>query len=213
MDISVRLDQGPMSIEITADTEEDYESEVLNVLDFLEENSTRLEKFGLAEEFGEVEMSETGTDAKITQEWETDESEEGEEDPIAPLSERVGLPEDKLKELFDIDPEGEDIPLLIIDDAEVLGDSKVKRQRSAALMLLLVYEVCYGEERMGSSDLKDSLADSRIEETNLFQIYNGDGERYFDTRGRGPSATVGLKRPGRRQARKEIRNLIDRSGA
>lgn len=215
MEIRVKLQEGPITVEVFANEDEDYESEITGVLDLLDENVARLESYARSPEkanFGRIDSELDGVEANTEEEEikRVDESNVADDDsPLQPLSELVDVPISKLEGLIDVNPEAEEYPILYVEDLDLLGNSRVERQRRASLIILLSHRECYGEERMLSSDLKDSLVDSGVDEQSMFKMYQGKGERYFDTKGRGPSATLALKRPGRREAKKEIRNLID----
>lgn len=99
-------------------------------------------------------------------------------------------------------------PALYLPDTQLLGDTREERQRRAALILLYLWETCFGEDRVKSSTLKDALVQSGIDDSSLTNAYRGDADRYFDRNGRGRSATIGLTGPGTREGYQEITGLV-----
>ncbi|WP_440771249.1 hypothetical protein [Natronorubrum sp. DTA28] len=216
MDITVSLRHGPLNIEIEADTEEDYREEILGLAEFFNENGEQFEAFDLPTS-PEQEYTENGEGEaqQVTLDF-SDESSESEtattndpDGPLAPIAKDLRMDEGLLEEILDADPEGEKSPILLLNETNILGDLKKDRQATASLILLHVWKECNGEERVSSSDLKEALEDSGVSSSNMYNMYGGNGKRYFDTKGKGASATIALRRPGKRQAREEIKNLIE----
>lgn len=207
MEITVNLQYGPLDVEVHADGDEDYKSELLELLDLIKEHNDLL---------GEVhsnhgdkqgsEQVEERPEATLTQDWHSggDGSEE-----LEPLADFVRLPPEALSTIFDIDPMGEEVPVLQLEDVEKLGGKQRDKQRNASLMLLIAWEVCYDEDKVASSDLKDALGFSGIPDENMYNMYQDEGDRYFDRGGRGPTATVALTGPGKREARKVIKKIVE----
>ena len=72
-------------------------------------------------------------------------------------------------------------------------------------MLLYLWEKCYEEEDgINSSRLKETLADSGIDPSNIFSIYDND----FKQSGTN-NQTISLAHSGRIQAQDEIQDLVE----
>jgi len=221
MNINITLRHGPLDIEVDADDEEEYLEETLAIAEFLEENEETLETLEIpttngATAIGGMEESSRvkvdGDDTSSSDNGETS-LEAGTDDsentgPLAPIAEETGIPVPELEHLLVAAPEADRPPELLLNELDILGKQEVEKKRAAALILLFVYHRCYGEERVSSSDLKDSFLRSDIPEEHINQAYHDEGKRLFDPTGRGGSASVALLGPGERAAVKEIKRVI-----
>lgn len=222
MDIHLTLRKGPLEVEIEATDEDDYQEEVLSILEFLESHEEEIHNADSPVETPESEP----TQASVTADWDEeaessnpdeknssdapDEAEIDESSPAADFGSRLNVNPDRLTELIDIDPELESEPF-IVAETDGFGESRVDRQFQGALILLCTWQECYDEERVSSSDLKDALDLSGINSDSMYNMYNkmDKSETYFDKSGRGASATVALTRPGLREGRRRIRELVE----
>ncbi|QKY18635.1 hypothetical protein [Halorubrum sp. CBA1229] len=221
MDVRLTLKKGPLEVEIEASDDDDYQSEVLEILEFLESNE---------EQILELDTSTGGPDpepdqASVTADWGDDtepsssdeqnnnntrvETETEEASPSVEFASELNISSEQLTEVIDIDPELEEEPFIVADTTG-FGETRQERQLHGTLILLGTWQECYGADRVYSSDLKDALEFSGIDPDQLTGIYhNIEGtDSYFDRSGRGPSATVALTRPGLREARSRIRELV-----
>jgi hypothetical protein len=212
MEKTARLEYGPLEVEIHALEGEDYQEEILNIIQFIEENKESLEDLG--GELDATEMSVSKSSETSLEEFaEDDEKQEQEnEEPSGPLgaiASRLRTSKSKLEDFIYVDPDGDDFPVLYLDEVGNVGERKTDKQRVASLILLYIWHECYDTSRVKSSSLKDALELSNVSSTGMGNMYQGDGDRYFDRKGRGPSATVSLTPPGKRQARKALKNLLE----
>lgn len=214
MEKTAKLEYGPLEVEIHALDDEDYQKEILDLIQFIKDNQDSLEDLG-----GDVEapgIPDSESNSMSLEQFSDDggEQEEEVEDTSGPLGEiasRLRVPESKLEEFVYVDPDKDDFPVLYLDEVSDISDRKTDRQRIASLILLYVWHECYDESRVKSSSLKDALELSNVSSSGMGNMYQGDGDRYFDRSGRGPSATVGLTPPGKRQARKILKRLMEDS--
>jgi len=232
MDIHVSLRHGPLEVEIDADSEDDYQSELLDLLEFLEEYEERFTD--LDPQSGELESEvddgngvkngDDDHDGQASMDVFTggnDASEEeqatpgkssttaNEEAEIASLAKKADASVKQLRDFVDIDSTGEEPPF-IVAETDNFGENKTRRQFIGSLILLAVWDKCYEEDRMKSSTLKDALEFSNIDSDSMYNMYNlDDAEGLFDKTGRGGRATVKLTRPGQREAYKKLRNLLE----
>lgn len=221
MNITVSLRHGPLDVEVEAEDSEDYQQEILDFVEFLEENDDTLQSLdgALSHHIGE-----DGTTQQTSQQKSGDSNTNYQDDsenddvsvddggPLAPIASATDNSETVLENLIAA-PEGDDrVPYLVIDDLDILGDSKIQKKRVAALILLFAFHKCYGEERIASSDLKDAFIRSGVPEDHINEAYKDEGKRFFDPRGRGGSASVALLGPGEREAKKEINRIIEDMG-
>ena len=216
METTAKLEYGVLEVEIHAFDDEDYQKEVLDLIQFIEDNQDSLDELGgisdpaeidqsksevvSLEEFGENDQTETDLDAA---------DQEDETGPLADIASELRIPEHKLEDFIYVDPQEDDFPVLYIDEMGDIGERKTDRQRVSSLILLYVWHECYDVERIKSSSLKDALELSDVSSSGMGNMYQGEGDRYYDRRGRGPSATVSLTPPGKRQARKLLKRFAE----
>lgn len=219
MEITVTLNHGFLNAEFTAEDREELEEDLIGFIEFLQENE---------DEFDDIEllgnpMISDGKPSLAAEpqnvESQTEERKvktEGEpttldDHPLNPVAQKTGVGVGKLDEIVYADSDGEEMPQLLINKNE-LGGSKAERQRHASYLLLLVWEDCYGENRMKNSELKTLLSMASISDNNVHNMWKGAGKGMFDTTGRGSSATITLTGPGKREALKFIKKLVETDG-
>ncbi|TKX74636.1 hypothetical protein EXE46_08005 [Halorubrum sp. GN11_10-6_MGM] len=214
METTAKLEYGVLEVEIHAFDEEDYQKEVLDLIQFIEDNQDSLDELSGVSDTAEINQSksevksleEFGESNQTETEIETIDQEE-ESGPLADIASELRISEHKLDNFVYVDPQEEDFPVLYIDEMGDIGNRKTDRQRISSLILLYVWHECYDVERIKSSSLKDALELSDVSSSGMGNMYQGEGDRYFDRRGRGPSATVSLTPPGKRQARKLLKRF------
>ena len=222
MEFTASVTHGPLSVEIVAEEGEDYQQEILNLLEFIEENEEHFNALNVAppdieETPTEGEQSDLSSEVWSNSESEkqpdkaADQTDEVSEPPVVevlePVARKTGISGDQLSEFLYADPKGEEPPELLIDDLEVFGNTKVEKQRSGALILLYLWKQCYGVEEVNSSKLKDALTGSGIEPSSLFNAYN----KHFKKSG-GNNRIISLSRSGELEAVEEIKGLVGSDG-
>lgn len=211
METTVKLEYGPMEVEIHAFDDENYQKEVLDLIQFIEDNQESLEDLEGVDESAEMDhprVEGTSLEEFTENGDENDEEIEQESGPFSDIASKLRVPESELERCFYIDLDGEEPPVIYLDEIGNIGQRKTDRQRVASLALLFLWHKFYDVDRVKSSSLKEALELSNISSSGMGNMYQGDGDRYFDRRGRGPSATVGLTPPGKRQARKALKRFI-----
>ncbi|MFK8214525.1 hypothetical protein [Haloferax volcanii] len=223
MEITVSLRQGPLDVEFVAEDREQLETDLVEFVGFLNENSEVFDGLESPSRKEELAEGQPGVDSDFWTEKAKQQSEQQEptpepqepdeqtgdsDHPLSNIARKTGVDVKTLDEIVYVDPEGEETPQILIDKSE-LGDSKSARQRHAAYIILTVWEECYGEERMKNSELKTILSLAGISENHLYNAWSGAGKGNFDPTGRGASATTGLTGPGKREALKFIQELVE----
>ena len=212
METTVTFEYGPMTVEIHARDDDNYQDEILDLLRFLENHQEQFEEIGVESEVAEMHPGKTETvslDQFESEEGQEVAEEEAESSPLGPIASELRLSVSDLKNFLYVDPDGDDFPVMYVDELGDIGKRQTDRQRVVSLILLYLWHECYDEDRVKSSALKDALELSDVSSSGMANMYQGDGDRYFDRRGRGPTATVALTPPGKRQARKILRRLVD----
>lgn len=209
MTVASEIEYGSITIEIETSDAAEFQSELLSIVEFLDDYEDEIHSvFGgiNSPKFSEPESEESAETLQPNVDGGTQESEQA-DGPLSELASKLRVPKNELSRYFIIEGD-EDYPILYLQDKNILSDQKTQRQRMTALILLYLWDECYGEERVKSSDLKDAIQMSGISHSNLANIYQGEGNNLFDRSGRGASATVGLTLPGKREAKRVIEDLI-----
>jgi len=201
MEISITFRDGPIEAEITANEEDDYE-EVLEALsefvDGYDPNtsgaSTNLEAD--SSETDEEERESEGTTRSSD---------------IGNITDLNDIPEDKLYRIVKVgrveNGEISEHPR-IIGDTSLLGESEEERVLNASIVLLAVLDDFHSTDTMKTSELKQAIADSGLDDDDFSNIDSLDEEDvYLNRRGRGPTATTQIRPPGKDEAYKLISEL------
>jgi hypothetical protein len=219
MEINIHLHHGPLDVEIQADKEDDYQQEVLDVLEFIQENQEQFSQLTTqqAENEQSTEYDQAPADSEI---WEeaanTDDSDRQDTNQIwAPVSRATGVDESILERMFDMPENEEQVPAIVIEEFEdgidSLGGSRRERQAQASLMLLYIWHEIRGVDKVPSSDLADALNMSGVDSANMYAMYDalgGDADAYFN-RTSGGNPTVKLSRRGKRVASNQIETFTE----
>ncbi|EMA40807.1 hypothetical protein [Halococcus hamelinensis] len=212
MKTNVKLEYGSATFEIQALEDDNYKDEVLEMLEFIGEHEDQFEILG--EMKSAPKMADSGAEDKSLDEFlpsqtKNEEEENAESDPLYPIASRIKVPVSELNTFLHVEPEEDSPPFVYTEDLDIDARRQVDKQRIVSLIILYLWDECYGYDRMKSTQLKDSLEFSDTSSSGMANMYQGKGDRYFDRRGRGPSATVGLTPPGKRQARKELTQIVN----
>lgn len=211
MNITINLKHGNTAFNIDADSDEEYLSELEKIFEFIERNEGQ---FSVTAQPRVNESLTSGTVGSGEFEAPTDEQ-AGQSDlklenkSLAKAAQDLEIGVSQLEELVHIDPDGQEPPFLILDDVEILGSLKKERQRTASLLLLYFWDMCYGQSVVSSTELSQALQDSDISSTNMFHMYEDEGKKYFNQSGSGPGSKVELRNPGHRQAKSEIKRIVE----
>jgi hypothetical protein len=213
--ISITIRHGPLDVEIQAEESEEYQQEVLDLLDFIETNQTRFEDLSSAPIEADIpEITQAPADTDMWEEEEARADEGGSN--LSDISRRTGVDQSVLERLFDIPEDIEETPAIIIEEFEdgidVFGTSRRERQARASLVLLYVWQQVRQVDEVPSSELGDALHMSGIDPDNMYAMYDalgGDADAYFN-RTSGGTPTVTLSRRGERAAIDELQELVGR---
>lgn len=197
MTLTVTLTYGPIEAEISGEDREEVQGELLDFIEFLNENEEDL-KLSLP---SQKATSDGVEDAAVSEE------EGGDEHPLDPIASELGVPTDDLDDVIYVDPDFEEDPQLLLD-ADDFGSTTIDQQRNAAYVLLYVWDECYGNDRMRTSKLNDIFALAGISTNNLYLAWRDEGQGKFDSQGQGPSASVSLTGVGERTAKTVLQDLV-----
>lgn len=205
MEITIDFQDGPIEAEITADEDDDYQ-QVLEALSEFVDGYTPT---------GSTETDLTnGSGDEVGRE-----DREEEDDEATSLSGSNGLsnlrdvPDDELYRLVKIGKaENGDISEhpRIIGDRKELGDTETEKILNASIVILTVLDDFHDMDTMKTSELKQALADSGLNDDNFGNIDKLDeADIYLNRRGRGPSATTEIRPPGKDEAYRIISNIVE----
>lgn len=211
MEITITLDYGPIDAEFVGAEREDLEKNLLNFAEFLGENedvfdSIELSTKRVADKVEAEPVHNGGVSNEVNTSSEPSVNELPEDHPLTPIARRVNASVPKLEDLLYVSVQDEELPTLLVDDLDRLGDNKIERQRNTALLTLLLWEKCYGKEKMTTSDMKDIFSMVGISTNNTYKAWE---KGYFKSGGHGGSAYVKLRGPGEREAFSLLRTLLN----
>lgn len=220
MELTVTLNHGSLAAEFTGEDREEIEENLLEFVEFLQENEEAFESDKQIDDGG-IQENTPEIDSDYWEEQQQ-ESEPTDSEDITELdisygatASRTGFDEETIGQYFDIDLEGEEPPYLNFD-ADVLyesGSSRSEKQMRGSLILMTLWREGNETEEVGSSELKDALRISGIDDTNLYNMYqfnDGEGDRYFRREGSGGHTEVTLTMPGKREGFDQIERTIER---
>ncbi|WP_423995058.1 hypothetical protein [Halorubrum trapanicum] len=220
MEVTITLNHGPLNAEFTGEEREELEDNLLEFIEFLEENEDILGSSGFSIE-QENEEGNPGLDPDY---WEDrqdtpdnspDDGGTGSGVTFGSIPNRTDINEGVLNRYFGIDPDGEEPPYLNFDIAVLgeSGNSRSEKQMRGSLILLTLWRESSGVEEIRSPELKDALRISGIDDTNLSNMYqfnDGEGDRYFRRDGSGSNTDISLTMPGEREGYDQIQRTIER---
>lgn len=220
MDITLTINYGPLNAEFQGENQEELQNELIEFIDFIEENE---DAFG-GSDFSIEQGDENGNPGLDADYWEdrqdtpdetTNDGEDNSGTTFGSIPNRTDSNEATLNTYFGIDPEGEEPPYLNFD-VEALGESGTSRsekQMRGSLILLTLWRECNDVEEARSPELKDALRISGIDDTNLSNMYqfnDGEGDRYFRREGSGANTDISLTMPGEREGYDQIQRTLER---
>lgn len=209
MELNVTLDYGSLNAEFQGGDREEIEENVLQFIQFLQDNEENLNGVMTVERRDGDEQAGNGTPPE-EKSGSTDDG-RGEKDisdnhELAPIASEVDASIEELEELIYVSVEEDDLPLLLIDDVDRLGDSVPDRQANTAMVILLVWKKVYGEDKMLISDMKDIFSRMSISTSHTYRAWD---KSYFTQPSKGSGAKLKLRRPGKREARSILEDLVE----
>jgi len=121
---------------------------------------------------------------------------------IKKLAKKVGIDEDKLKEIFDI----EDKQLTVI---KVVGEKEKDKTQNIALLVLLGYKYLFGKEEVLSQEIRRNVAENGIPLNNFATYLNEITPGLIRRKGklRSPKTTYKLTILGESKARELVKAI------
>lgn len=221
MEIHLSLQVGPLEAEITADNEEDYEGELVQLMDFIrghEEQFSTIDQLSVQSSVSTEDNNQSGSEQlDDNQKGDTESEEEGTGDststdysgPLSSLLRKGDVSLEDVSEVIDVDPRLEEPPL-ILANAEQLGETVKDQQLTGSLLLLCAWKECYDESPVLISDLKDTLEHSGVSTNNLYRMYDYDvANQSLRRSGDGRGTEMRLTRVGEREAFERIEQLTE----
>ncbi|WP_276259899.1 hypothetical protein [Haloglomus litoreum] len=208
MEITITFRDGPIEAEIRTSEEEDYDKVLTELAEFVDGYGPVHRQQEPAEDGSEPETEEDPQQVTLSES-----SEESDEDVSNPVVAEIDATE---FEFYSVLQEGrvnedevEEFPA-ILTAPDVLGDSEQERAINAAAVIMTVLSDIHDIERIKTSDLKSAVGESGIAESvwkNTSRVEERDV--YFNSRGRGGSATVEIRPPGKAVGYEQIERLVD----
>jgi hypothetical protein len=219
MEITATLHHDALDVEFEGQDSDEIQAELLDFINFIDENSEELDVLNPPAVTNEMRESESAQ-ASVAESEETAGStpqttvDSARSDCFETIARRAQVDEEPLDRIFSIPEEENQVPYLRLDEfengEEVLGGSRQEKQARGSLLLLLLWKECREASEVNSENLNNALHTSRIEpenRSNMYQAFNGDADGYFER----DSGTVGLTQSGGRAAIDEVKNLVEPS--
>lgn len=199
MKISLTFEQGPITAEVEATEEDDYAQFLEDLAEFLDDHPELVSGDGRSELDRESNGKEGGDGAEGEDEMDHTDKKESEElkvdnEFLRPILEEVGIEEEKFVRLFEVH---EDVTPRILDADKLPGDSPGKKIMNASALILTLWQECYDETWMKTSELSDALEQSSLSDRTDY-IYNQDNwKSLFDRDGEGRGTKLRVTRLGK----------------
>lgn len=212
MEVTIQFEDGPLQAEITAEDGDDFKSALDSLKEFVDDYEP-LEPVGS----GGTEPSTEDSLENNTESAPTSSSEDSglatSDDPLVANTEVPNADLQRILKMGKSDgDEIEEFPK-IIGDTDVLGDSSQEKVLNGTAIILTILDDLHGRSRVGTSDLKDALDSSGINEDNWGNMTDmPESDVYFTRRGQGSSATTEIREPGKEKAYEKISDLAENLG-
>lgn len=128
------------------------------------------------------------------------------DEKLRKLVKKLGVDGSKFNEIFSVDGEH---PFILAED-QLPGGNEREILMNASLVLTYIWHEYYGDSRIKTTKLKNAVMDSELPYENFGSRTNADKyDTYFNSRGKGPSASVSLREPGKRKAKSIIKEMVE----
>lgn len=206
MKIQVTFQDGPIEAEITAEEDEDYDEALETLADFVDGYDIQ-GTVDTSEDAASIENEAGKKEKNGNQVMNPDSSQSN------PLFDQVDATESEIHRIIKTgtveDGEVKELPE-ILGNTDILGSSKEERLLNGSVVILSILDGVHDISRVKTSEIKDALSNSGIDEGAWGKLSRTDNEDvYLDRRGKGPSATTELRPPGKEDAMGYIQDLID----
>lgn len=217
MDLRLTVERGSITAEIEATEDEEYTAVLEELADFVEEHPEFVKETsphsGDAElcqnenrsDSADAALSEFGDENSTILE-DNEEQNDIENEMLRILLERVEISEDNFIRTFEV---AKDVKPRILVPEEVPGETKSERMLNAALVLSTIWQDCYEEEWLKSSDLSDALEQSGLGDRTDY-IYNQDNwQKLLNKGGQGRGTKIKPTRLGEDKAEELIETMAN----
>lgn len=214
MELNISLEHGPLTAEIKASEEEDYEEVLEDLAGFLEDHPSLINGSSLEstkETSSNVTESKNATEASLANFSDGDDLQleydevEIENEMLRPILERVEIGEDEFMRTFEVH---EDITPRILTPEDVPGESVGEKILNASLVLTTIWQDCYDEQWMKTSDLSTALEQSGMKDR-VDYIYNQKNwKSLFNKEGKSRGTKLRITRLGKDKADDLIKKMV-----
>lgn len=215
MDLRLTIEHGAITAEIEASDGDDYREVLEELADFAEEHPD----FVKSQKTEEDDLGQSNTDSDTTEtnlkEFADEPSagsdidsgdEEVENKMLRPLLESLDVSEDDFIRTFEV---AEDVTPRILAPEKVPGETKSEKFLNAALVISKIWQDCYGEPWLKSSELSDSIEQSGLGERTDY-IYSQDGwQRLLNKEGQSRGTKIQPTRLGEDKAEEVITQMVN----
>lgn len=217
MNLELTVEYGSITAEIEATDEDDYTKVLEELAEFAEEHPEFVERANFQPVTNEpnqeethpdpmdADLSEFSDDSSVGNE-ESSKKQEIENDMLRPLLERVNVSEGDFIRTFEV---AEEVTPRILTPEQLSGETKSEKMLNAALILSTIWQDCYGEEWLKSSDLSDALEQSGLGDRTDYIYNQDDWQKLLNKNGQGRGTKIKPTRLGEDRAEELIEAMVN----
>lgn len=212
MRFTITVQHGPLSIEVEGDDRQEIQDEILNLAEFVGEHEDTLSGFTVLYANSSTDDAKVSTQSSATGSEDSASSTGADSSEFASLSQKTGVDEGVLKQLFQLPDDEEGVPSLDMyhfeDGTLTLGEHRNQRQAQASSLLLYAWEECIGDKEIKYDKLNESLISSDIETERrdaMGQAFSDNAREWFESDG----SSIYLVGKGKNHARELIKELAE----
>lgn len=195
MEVTITFNQGPLEAEIHASDEDDYRKILDDLADFVNKHPELVEKpnpgttpsqttGGRSDQAGDEAQESEGKVSSL----------EVENEMLRPVLRETNIDEESFIRVFEVH---KDVTPRILNTEILPGDSPGKMVLNASAILLTLWQECYDETWMKSSDLSDTLEQSGISDRTDYIYNQSNWQSLFDKQGEGRGTKLRVTRLGK----------------
>ncbi|MBX0287963.1 hypothetical protein EGH22_16645 [Halomicroarcula sp. F28] len=210
MNFTVTVHYSGLDVELSGESREEIQQELLAFAEFAEEHADELEVF---QQISRPSHTATdGADQTQATAWSDEENEQNTESCFSEIADEARVDEGFVELLFELPDDDEEAPFLCLYEFEggdsVLGNYRNQKQAYGSVLLLYLWQECRGVEEVEKDRLDEALSFSEIDIDRrdvMYNAFSGDAQNWFNKSG----GTIGLKTRGEHKARELLRDLAE----
>lgn len=234
MKVNVRFEDGPISADIVAEGEDEF-NDVLNELaNFVNDyhkmvngdlRETRFDWEGNEEQVTLDSIEESEDDEEVNEKSSDEKSEQAmcteselsastadaKTEEYRPIVEKTGLSEERLRKIIDCG-DAENGPRILASNF-LPAESRREETLNGTIVLLTLWKTCHGEFWKGTADIINALEESGMKDERFKRIYNhGEWDTYLQKKGERRGTELGIVPIGEDKGFELIEEMAEGAG-